>query len=128
MTLAPPRPTLLPAPGEPDACYLIDLSGWARGIHEVRRPLAGDHVERVELDGTLDPTTSRWELRGSVEGLEFSPRMRAALPRELARQSPGALLEVGLAQDYPHTKKDVDVDNRKGKQTSRWLGSGHGEN
>jgi hypothetical protein len=46
--------------------------------------LAGDHVERVEIDGLLDPVTSRWELRGAVEGLEFSPRMRAALPRELA--------------------------------------------
>jgi hypothetical protein len=46
--------------------------------------LTGDHVERVEIDGLLDPITSRWELRGSVEGLEFSPRMTAALPRELA--------------------------------------------
>ncbi|HEY2412200.1 MAG TPA: AsmA-like C-terminal region-containing protein [Pirellulaceae bacterium] len=46
--------------------------------------LTGDHVERVEIDGLLDPLTSRWELRGSVEGLEFSPRMTAALPRELA--------------------------------------------
>ena len=53
MTLAPPRPTLLPAPGEPDACYLIDLSGWARGIHEVRRPLAGDHVVSRSVVGRL---------------------------------------------------------------------------
>lgn len=50
----------------------------------VHGTLTGDHVERVEIDGLLDPVTSRWELRGSVEGLEFSPRMTAALPRELA--------------------------------------------
>lgn len=24
---------LLPAPGEPDACYLVDLSGWTRPCH-----------------------------------------------------------------------------------------------
>ncbi len=53
-------------------------------VLRLRGTLAGDHVERVELAATLDPTTSRWELRGSVEGLEFSPRMRAALPSELA--------------------------------------------
>jgi 5'-3' exonuclease len=50
---APARPTLLPAPGEPDACYLLDLSGWARGIHEVRRPLAGDHVVSRSVVGRL---------------------------------------------------------------------------
>jgi 5'-3' exonuclease len=49
----PARPTLLPAPGEPDACYLIDLSAWARGIHEVRRPLAGDHVVSRSVVGRL---------------------------------------------------------------------------
>ncbi len=53
MIPAPPRPTLLPAPGEPDACYLLDLSGWARGIHEVRRPLAGDHVVSQSVVGRL---------------------------------------------------------------------------
>lgn len=26
---------LLPAPGEPDACYLLDLSDWTRGVFEV---------------------------------------------------------------------------------------------
>src|SRR4051812_40204414 len=51
--LAQARPTLLPAPGEPDACYLIDLSGWARGIHEVRRPLSGDHVVSRSVVGRL---------------------------------------------------------------------------
>lgn len=49
----PARPTLLPAPGEPDACYLLDLSGWARGIHEVRKPLTGDHVVSLSVVGRL---------------------------------------------------------------------------
>lgn len=48
---------------------------------------AGDHFERVDFEGTWQPFAGSWELRGAVEGLEFSPRMRAALPREA-----GALL------------------------------------
>ena len=47
-----PRTDAPPRPGEPDACYLLDLSGWARGIHEVRRPLAGDHVVSRSVVGT----------------------------------------------------------------------------
>src|SRR5207253_2860985 len=50
----------------------------------VRGTLSGDHVEHVELDGLLDPVTCQWELRGAVEGLEFSPRLRTALPQELS--------------------------------------------
>ncbi len=40
---------LLPAPGELDACYLVDLSGWARSAYEVARPAAreGDRFETV---------------------------------------------------------------------------------
>ncbi len=49
----------------------------------LRGTLSGDHVERVEIAGSLDPVTCKWELRGAVEGLEFSPRLRAALPQEL---------------------------------------------
>ncbi|WP_254509704.1 AsmA-like C-terminal region-containing protein [Anatilimnocola floriformis] len=44
--------------------------------------IAGDHFERVDLEGTWQPFAGSWELRGAVEGLEFSPRLRAALPRE----------------------------------------------
>jgi hypothetical protein len=53
-------------------------------VLRVRGTLAGDHVERVEIAGALDPVTCKWELRGAVEGLEFSPRLRAALPQELS--------------------------------------------
>ena len=43
---------------------------------------AGDHFERVDVAGTWQPFAGSWDLRGAVEGLEFSPRLRAALPRE----------------------------------------------
>ncbi len=51
----------------------------------IKGSLAGDHLERVELDGLLDPASAAWHVRGAIEGLEFNPRLRTALPRELAR-------------------------------------------
>jgi hypothetical protein len=51
----------------------------------IKGSLAGDHLERVELDGWLDPARSAWHVRGAIEGLEFNPRLRTALPSELAR-------------------------------------------
>src|SRR3954465_10462543 len=36
-TTEPQRDTLLPAPGEPDAFYLVDLPSWARAIHQATR-------------------------------------------------------------------------------------------
>ncbi|HZN32376.1 MAG TPA: AsmA-like C-terminal region-containing protein [Pirellulaceae bacterium] len=50
----------------------------------IRGTLAGDHLDRVEIDGLLDPAGGNWDVRGAVDGLEFSPRLRAALPRELS--------------------------------------------
>ncbi len=50
----------------------------------IKGSLGGDHLERVEIDALLDPVNGQWDLRGRVEGLEFNPRMRAALPRELS--------------------------------------------
>jgi DNA polymerase-1 len=41
--------SLLPAPGEPDACYLVDLSGWARAAWEVSLPARADTGERIEV-------------------------------------------------------------------------------
>ncbi len=54
------------------------------GLLRVQGSLAGDHLERVEIDGLLDPRSVAWEVRGAVEGLEFNPRLRTALPREIA--------------------------------------------
>jgi hypothetical protein len=50
----------------------------------VRGSLAGDHLEKVEIDGLLDPQRAEWEVRGAAHGLEFNPRLRTALPREIA--------------------------------------------
>lgn len=57
-------------------------AGGRTQLH-VRGALAGDHLDRVEIDGLLDPLGGDWDIRGAVDGLEFSPRLRAALPREL---------------------------------------------
>ncbi|MCE9524652.1 MAG: AsmA-like C-terminal region-containing protein, partial [Planctomycetales bacterium] len=50
----------------------------------IQGSLGGDHLERIEIDALLDPVSGKWSLRGRVEGLEFNPRMRAALPSELS--------------------------------------------
>ncbi|MDX1947234.1 MAG: hypothetical protein SFU86_17670, partial [Pirellulaceae bacterium] len=55
-----------------------------RTILRVRGTLAGDHVEKIDIDGTLDPKTAQLQVQGSVAGLEFSPRLKSALPHELA--------------------------------------------
>jgi hypothetical protein len=49
---------------------------------KVQGSVAGDHFERVELAGSIQPESGSWQVSGAVEGLEFSPRLRAALPRE----------------------------------------------
>ena len=48
----------------------------------LRGTLAGDYLDKIEIQGIFAPATWQWELRGVVEGLEFNPRLRAALPRE----------------------------------------------
>ncbi|MCI0362030.1 MAG: AsmA-like C-terminal region-containing protein [Planctomycetaceae bacterium] len=53
-------------------------------VLRIQGSLAGDHLERVEIDGVLDPRSAAWEVRGAVEGLEFNPRLRTALPHEIA--------------------------------------------
>ena len=56
----------------------------ADSLLRIKGSLGGDHLERIEIDALLDPVSGQWDLRGRVEGLEFNPRMRAALPRELS--------------------------------------------
>src|SRR4029079_11906632 len=50
----------------------------------IKGSLGGDHLERIEINALLDPKSGEWSLQGKVDGLEFNPRMRAALPRELS--------------------------------------------
>ncbi|QDU27991.1 hypothetical protein ETAA8_30830 [Anatilimnocola aggregata] len=65
---------VLPVPATVDNRAALSL--------KVQGTIAGDHFERVEVEGTVQPFAGSWDLRGAVEGLEFSPRLRAALPRE----------------------------------------------
>lgn len=50
----------------------------------VRGSMAGDYLEKIEIEGLVSPSKGSWDLRGAVEGLEFSPRLRGALPREVS--------------------------------------------
>src|SRR5438067_1406301 len=52
-TSDPPRETLLPAPGEPDACYLVDLPSWARAIHQATRASPDHNVVVRSVVGRL---------------------------------------------------------------------------
>jgi len=80
----------------------------ASTVLRVQGTLAGDHVERVELSGLLNPQTGEWELRGGIEGLEFSPRLRAALPRELsAAVAPLASIRGRTVLDFRVEQKAV---------------------
>ncbi len=45
----------------------------------------GDHFEKVDFQGVFDRDTSEWSLTGAVEGLEFTQRLRAALPSDCDR-------------------------------------------
>ena len=71
----------LPTPAPP-------APGGQPVLLRVRGTIAGDHFEKAEVDGLFDPDSGQWDLRGAVEALEFNPRLRAALPRDVA-----ALLE-----------------------------------
>lgn len=51
---------------------------------KLRGNVAGDHFEKLEFSGTLDSVSGAWDLKGAIAGLEFSPRLRAALPHELS--------------------------------------------
>jgi hypothetical protein len=41
--------------------------------------MQGDHFDRTTISGQLSPHTGAWAIAGAVEGLEFTPRLRAAL-------------------------------------------------
>jgi hypothetical protein len=50
---------------------------------EVQGAMLSDHLRRLDLAGTIEPQ-GRWALRGTVDGLEISPKLRDALPEPLA--------------------------------------------
>ncbi len=50
----------------------------------VRGSMTGDYLEKIEIEGLVSPSKGSWDLRGAVEGLEFSPRLRGALPQDVS--------------------------------------------
>ncbi len=57
-------------------------SGGRRRLN-IRGQLAGDHLQRIELEGTFDPTGGAWEFTGKIDGLEVSPELVRALPGDV---------------------------------------------
>ena len=51
---------------------------------EVQGSLIADQIRRVKLTGTIDPKRGHWSLSGTVDGLEISRELRAALPEPFA--------------------------------------------
>lgn len=46
---------------------------------------SGDHFEKLEFEGNFVRGFGEWSISGAVEGLEFTPRLRGALPTECDR-------------------------------------------
>ncbi len=59
-------------------------SDKAAGQLAVSGYFVGDHLQRVEFTGTLDPVSSAWKLQGSVDGLQISSALRRSLPGPIA--------------------------------------------
>jgi hypothetical protein len=74
--------------------------------------VAGDHFEKLEFEGTLDSVSGGWDLRGTIAGLEFSPRLRAALPRELSDSLAPLASVRGRTQFGFHARRPVSPSNR----------------
>lgn len=56
-----------------------DVNGAALTLLHFQGSMQGDHFDRTTLSGKLFPHTGAWAIAGAVEGLEFTPRLRAAL-------------------------------------------------
>ena len=55
-------------------------------IFEVSGSMAADQVQKVAFTGTFDPATAAYDIRGSVEGLDISPELRASLPASISER------------------------------------------
>jgi hypothetical protein len=62
-------------------------------IRRIQGTLSGDHFRQLVLNGCIDPRTWQWSLGGTLEGLDLSPELHAALPAAwAARIAPLAAL------------------------------------
>ncbi|MHC4406841.1 MAG: AsmA family protein, partial [Planctomycetota bacterium] len=62
----------------------VDAAASADGLRGLRGTLTGDFLRFAKVDGWIDLEDGGWELAGAVEGLDFSPHMRASLPCDVA--------------------------------------------
>jgi hypothetical protein len=74
----------------------------AGGQHGVKRlkfhgTAACDFVQRIEVDGLVEPATGRWQLRGTLDDVDVSPRLFRSLPRGLVTLPPNAGAYQGRA-------------------------------
>ncbi len=70
----------------PDENMTPPASGVKRlaNCMHVQGKFSGDHLQGVTLLGEIDPESGQFRIQGEVDGFEFNPRLRAALPREIS--------------------------------------------
>lgn len=73
--------TLTPAEARPE---LKDRGSRLPNCLFIQGKFAGDHLQQVSFQGEIDPEGAQFRVQGEVEGFEFNPRLRSALPREVS--------------------------------------------
>ena len=58
--------------------------GLDEDTRHLEASLTGDLLQRVKLEGLMDTYSPRWDISGTMEGLQVSPELREVLPGELA--------------------------------------------
>ncbi|HVC92511.1 MAG TPA: AsmA-like C-terminal region-containing protein, partial [Pirellulales bacterium] len=53
---------------------------------EVRGRLSADHVRKIDVQATMEPSGRRWSISGMVEDLDILPELARALPADLSRR------------------------------------------
>lgn len=72
----------------PDAGTPPGTPAGTSPMQRVRGTLGGELVRRIQFDGWVNPRQQLLDLGGTIEGLEVSPELRAALPGSLATDWP----------------------------------------
>lgn len=55
-------------------------------LMDVQGSFSAEQTQKVELSGTIDLDAQRWALKGTIDGMEISPELRAALPTAAAQK------------------------------------------
>ena len=57
-----------------------DPSGPNPTARQVKGTLTAEYLQRLEVEGVVDPQRQSWSIGGTIEGLNVSPELRHALP------------------------------------------------